>query len=240
MSHDEPMSHAEEVDLVRRVLRGEPGAADAFIRKTSTVLRRTILWALRRYGPRFIESQVIDLVDDLTHDFYVKKILARRGMLHTWDEVRPLSPYLCKSAKNLVIDEIRGRIRRWRWERPPHDERVWEVVATLDLDPEDVGVRKDFVERVVAIFKEEVTGARWEMYQRLYVRWMTMEEIARATGKSCDAVYKDASRIRQDLRNIAARLSGPDNDDPDLEGPGDTPPEDAPGAADDEADEDAP
>jgi RNA polymerase sigma factor (sigma-70 family) len=99
--------------LVDNVLRGAPGAAEAFYRRHSQLIYHCIRSRADRHD-----------VDDIFQAFFERLMVRNYRVLQLWQRGTSLPMYLSKVVRNFVIDFHRGRRRR--------EEAVG---GTADLEP---------------------------------------------------------------------------------------------------------
>jgi RNA polymerase sigma-70 factor (ECF subfamily) len=113
---------AGEARLVREAKRGSEAAlGELFDRHFTTVWRAA-------YGVTWRP----ELADDIAQDVFVRAIAS----LRTFDEARPITPWLARIAVNRAIDVVRHEARLAELEEDPSTDddapdRDWELLAAV-------------------------------------------------------------------------------------------------------------
>jgi RNA polymerase sigma-70 factor (ECF subfamily) len=102
--HDTDEREARWADAMRRARRGDGAAYRAFLTEIATVLRGMARHGLDRYG--FSPDEAEDVVQEV--------LLALHTRRDSWDETRPIAPWVFAIARYKLVDGARrlGRARR--------------------------------------------------------------------------------------------------------------------------------
>jgi len=98
----ERMRDSEWSQLMRSAINGDQGAYQRFLTEASRALR-----AMVRRGLGSTEISGSD-----AEDVVQEVILAIHMKRHTWDQTKPIGPWIVAITRNKMIDEIRRRGRR--------------------------------------------------------------------------------------------------------------------------------
>ena len=98
----ERMRDSEWSQLMRAAINGDQGAYQRFLTEASRALR-----AMVRRGLGSTEISGSD-----AEDVVQEVILAIHMKRHTWDQTKPIGPWIVAITRNKMIDEIRRRGRR--------------------------------------------------------------------------------------------------------------------------------
>lgn len=102
MGVTERMRDSEWSQLMRAAMSGDQGAYQRFLTEASRALR-----AMVRRGLGSTEISGAD-----AEDVVQEVILAIHMKRHTWDQTKPIGPWIVAITRNKMIDEIRRRGRR--------------------------------------------------------------------------------------------------------------------------------
>jgi RNA polymerase sigma-70 factor (ECF subfamily) len=115
---------AEWAALMRAARAGDTAAYDRCLRDMAKALRPYVRRGLERAGR----------TDDNVEDVVQEVLLAVHLKRHSWDETRPISPWVAAIARYKLIDAVR---RRGSWIHLPIDD-FFEVLPANDA-PTDPG-----------------------------------------------------------------------------------------------------
>jgi len=147
---------AQWAELMRAALAGDGAAYERCLREIAQALRPLVRRGLMRVGANPAETE--DVVQDILIAVHLKR--------QTWDETRPIGPWIAGIARYKMVDAARRRGRRTNLpiedfadilpaEGAPEAPSERELTRSLDLLPE--GQRK--VVRAIAIEGASIAAA---------------------------------------------------------------------------------
>ncbi len=209
-SEDSMMDHLEMQDILGRALAGDQAALCELVDLLTPVIQKRVARALLnwRHGASS-GREVRQEVEDFTQEVFLALFEDDAHVLRTW---RPDGGLSLLNFVGLVAERCAQGILRSGKRNPWRDDPT--LIEDLDradesCDPEIIAASREMLRLVRDRMKEELTPYGWQMFDLLFLRELSPEEVARKTGKSLDAVYQWQSRLRQLARRIRDELSNP-------------------------------
>jgi RNA polymerase sigma-70 factor (ECF subfamily) len=180
-----PDRHVEWAELMRAANRGDGEAYRRVLESLTPVLRAWVRRGLARYGSA--REEVEDVVQEALLALHLKR--------HTWDEARPLLPWVRAITHNKLVDALR------RSGRPPHvpiDDvsenalAVDEAPATLDglASRRALGMLQGRAREIVMAISVEGKSAR-EVADRLGMTEVAVRVALHRALKSLASALRD-------------------------------------------------
>lgn len=172
--------------LMRAALRGDAGSYRRLLDELAPVLRGLARRGFAHYklGPDDVE----DVVQETLLALHLKR--------HTWDETKPLVPWLQAIARNKLIDNLR---RRGRGTHLPIDDFAESLIG----DPEPAGLNGVDARNVIA----RLEGREREIVVAISIEGASARQVAERLGMTEGAVRVALHRA---LRSLAkAFRTGP-------------------------------
>lgn len=113
-------------DWMRAANKGDAAAYDRFLRDAAQALRGLVRRGLARVGANASETE--DVVQDILIAVHMKR--------HTWDQTRPIGPWISGIARYKIIDAMRRR--GFRTELPIED---FADILPAESGPEPAAAR---------------------------------------------------------------------------------------------------
>lgn len=183
--------------LVARAMAGDVLArADLVATLMPTVrarVARTYAWRRR---------SVVNDVDDLVQEAFAMLFRDGGRALVAWDPDRGL-PFL--AFVGLLTERAVGmtlRARHGDREEPAQDDAIAD-----DTDAEDRLAARDELRRLLERARARLTGTGWSYLTWLVLEHRPVQDIARATGTTPDAIYTWNARIKRLLHEIRGELA---------------------------------
>lgn len=154
-------------DLMRAAIRGDAAAYQRFLTSISQVLRRSVR---RGIGG-------MDLSSTDAEDIVQEVILAIHMKRHTWDQTKPIGPWIMAITRNKMIDEIRRKGRRT-------EVPIENFLDLLEAGGQDDAVHVHDAARVLSHLK----GKARDIVQAIAIDGSTTREVADQLGMSEVAV----------------------------------------------------
>jgi RNA polymerase sigma factor (sigma-70 family) len=188
---------------VERALAGEEPALTQLIQKLTPVIqsrvaRCLLLWRTGAAAGRCIRQEV----EDLTQEIFLYLFTDGGKVLRSWEPERGLSllNFVGLVAKRQTASAMRnGKRNPWK-EDPTLPEDFHQ--ASPESDPEEITASREELGLLLDRLDEELSPLGRHLFDLLFLRELTVEEVARETSMSPDAVYQWRSR----LRRLAGRL----------------------------------
>jgi DNA-directed RNA polymerase specialized sigma24 family protein len=205
---------AGDQSLVARALRGERRAIDGLVTRLSPVVQARVARLLLARG-RAVGSDLRAQVEDLTQDVFLGLFERDGRVLRSWAPDRGLSldNFVGLVARRQVIALLRRRAASLMVEEATEERALMaladEVVgATLE---ERLGCQEVLV-RVLARLELTLTPRSLALFERLFIRDESVDEVVAATGLSADAVYAWRSRLGKLARQAGGKVLGDEED----------------------------
>jgi RNA polymerase sigma factor (sigma-70 family) len=177
-----PDRHDDWAGLMRAANRGDAEAYRRVLAGLTPTLRVLVRRGLARYGAG--QEEVEDVVQETLLALHLKR--------HTWDEARPLLPWVRAIAHNKLVDSLR---RRGRHTHVP----IEEVVEVLAVDAEPAALNG--VESARALGR--LTGRARDIVLAISIEGASAREVADRLGMSEGAVRVALHRA---LKSLAGAL----------------------------------
>jgi RNA polymerase sigma-70 factor (ECF subfamily) len=187
-----PDRHVQWAELMRAANRGDGEAYRRVLGELAPLLRALARRGLARYGAGPEEAE--DIVQETLLALHLKR--------HTWDEARPLLPWVRAIAQNKLLDALR---RRGRQAHVPIDNLGEELLA-VETEPAVL----DGVESGLALSR--LSGRARDIVVAISVEGASAREVADRLGMTEGAVRVALHRA---LRSLAEALRTPGQDDRD-------------------------
>jgi RNA polymerase sigma-70 factor (ECF subfamily) len=199
---EEELSRAE----FERALSGDPEALASLVHYLNPVVQARVARVLLRR----VESRAYDVrqeVEDLAQEVFVALFADGARVLRTWDPDRGLS---LRNFVGFVAERQAAGILR-TGKRNPWTE---DPTLTDELDGAEPGASleatitsRDVLRRLLRRLEERLTPLGRHLFDLIYLREHTVDEVGATTGLSADAVYAWRSRLRRLARGMLMELS---------------------------------
>ncbi len=200
-------------DLLERALSGNPAALGDLVDLFTPVIQKRVARALlsRRHGASS-GRDVRQEVEDFSQEVFVTLFADNGRVLRTWSPERGLS---LPNFVGLVAERQAKCILRSGKRSPWRDDPT--LIEDLDQagddgDPELTTASRETLRRLLDRLKEELSPLGRQLFELLFLRELSPDEVARRTAMSQAAVYKWQSRLRQVARRILEDLSNSDRE----------------------------
>ena len=170
--------HVQWAEQMRAANRGDGDAYKRVLEGLTPVLRAWVRRGLARYGSA--QEEVEDVVQETLLALHLKR--------HTWDEARPLLPWVRAIAQNKLIDAMR---RRGRHIHVPIDE----VGDGLSVDPEPATMDGLESERALGLLQ----GRARDIVMAISIEGASAREVAERLGMTEGAVRVALHRALKSL-----------------------------------------
>lgn len=193
-------------ELVARALAGDFEAQGRLVDKLSSEIHWSVAKMLRRWrtGPaagRHLRQEVEDMVQEVFLELFEDD----GKTLRSWDPQRlPLEAFVGYVARIRTAEVLRSRRSPWREEpNPPEDLPV----ETLRRNPEHETLSHDELRKVHLCLTAGFQPEDAHLFELFFLRQVSPQEAAAATGRSVAAVYKWRSRLYQRARKCREEVS---------------------------------
>lgn len=208
LRHIEGMERDDSQREIELALAGDRAAADHLVRALTPVIQRSVaygllLWHHGAAASRNIPQEVADLTQEILLHLFVDdgKVLRR------WKPERGLSleRFVGFVARRQTLAFLRnGKRSPWK-EIPTPPEDLDQV--DRESSPEAAASSRQQLEHLLAQLKEELSPLGWHLFDLLYLRELSVDEVVEQTDLSSDAVYKWRSRLSHRVRRWRAEMS---------------------------------
>lgn len=145
-------------------------------------------------------------VEDVTQEVFAALFADDAKALRAWDPSRGLSlrNFIGLVAERHTVTIVRSQ-RRSPWTESPLEceelaEHLGDVDAAVELES------KDFLATFLHEVQDVLTPRGFDLFERLFVREESIEEVCDGTGLSTDAVYAWRSRLIKVSRTLGVTM----------------------------------
>jgi RNA polymerase sigma factor (sigma-70 family) len=188
---------------VRQALAGDEPALDRLVRSLTPVIQRRVAQGLllRRSGTA-ASRNIRQEVEDLSQEVFLYLFADGGKVLRSWQPERGLS---LRNFVGLVAERKTASILRIDKRSP------WKEIPTLlveldraapDSGPEELAASREQRKLLLHRLREELTPRGWHLFDLLFLRGLSVKEVAAETGLSAVAVYAWRSRLRRLIRRL--------------------------------------
>ena len=164
---DRKARNAEWSELMRKAMGGDEGAYKRLLSDLSGALRSTVRRGFS--GISASPNEVEDVVQEVLLAIHLKR--------HTWDQSKPIGPWIMAIARNKMIDDLRRKGRRT------------EVPIDGMLDVLEAGGHEDAIHaHDVKIVLDGLKGRNREIVQAISIDGHTAQDVAVRLGMTEVAV----------------------------------------------------
>lgn len=205
------MSTVIDQTAVRRALSGDDGELNGLVEMLTPVIQARVARCVLRW--KGAAGGVRQHVEDLTQEVFLHLFADRGRVLRDWAPDKGLSfeNFVGLVAQRQAISMLRtGKRNPWREEAT--ESETLEAYGSPAPGPEEEVASSDTLRRLLEQLREELSPLGWRLFELLYIRERSVEEVRTQTGLSADAVYAWRSRLRKLARlrlQALASESGP-------------------------------
>lgn len=193
----------------RQALAGDRAAAERLVQALKPVIQRSVahsllLWHRGAAAGRSIRQEV----EDLTQEILLQLFADDGKVLRRWHPAKGLS---LERFVGLVAQRQTSAVLRADKRSP------WKEIPTLpeELDqaisPEAAASSREQLELLLARLKKDLekdlSPLGWHLFDLLFLRELSIEEVVEQTGLSSDAVYRWRSRLSHRVQRWRAEMS---------------------------------
>ena len=185
---------------VTQALDGNPQALDRLIDGLTPVVQERVARILMRGASR--RPNIRSVVEDLTQEVFFALFDNQGRILKDWAPERGLSleRFVALVAERRVLSVLR-RKRRNPWTEEATEQEVLDRrTAAVDLDQQVQG--RDQLGHMLQSLKQQLSPLGWHVFELLFVRELSVVEVAEATTLTPDAIYAWRSRLRRLARRL--------------------------------------
>jgi DNA-directed RNA polymerase specialized sigma24 family protein len=193
------MDAGEVRALVARAMAGDAVSRALLVETITPIVRARVA---RTYARRVRRSAVND-VDDLVQETFAMLFRDDGRALRAWDPDRglPFLGFVGLLAQRAVGMTLRASKRDPWLEVSPEDDTL-----ASDADAADRLEARDELRHLFARARERLTGTGWSYLIWLVLEHRPVQDIARTTGTTLDAIYTWNTRIKRLLHEIRCEL----------------------------------
>lgn len=174
-------------DLMRAAITGDGAAYQRFLTSVSQSLRRSVRRGLG--GMDLSSADAEDIVQEVILAIHMKR--------HTWDQSKPIGPWIMAITRNKMIDEIRRKGRRT-------EVPIDNFLDVLEADGHDDAIHAHDAARVLSNLK----GKARDIVQAIAIDGSTTREVADRLGMSEVAVRVALHRSLKSLADTYREKAG--------------------------------
>lgn len=197
------MDDATRKDEVRRALAGEEPALSRLVAALTPVIQTRVARGLllRRTGPA-AGRNVRQEVEDLAQEIFLVLFADGGKVLRSWQPERGLTllNFVGMVAERQTASILRNG-KRSPWRDDPTLAEDFEGL-TEERGPEEITASREQLTRLLVRLTEELSPLGRQLFELLFLRELSFDEVTRRTGMSPDAVYAWNSRLRRLARRL--------------------------------------
>lgn len=197
------MSDETIEDDLRSALAGDEPALNRLVRALTPVIQSRVARGLllRRTGMA-AGRDVRQEVEDLTQEIFLVLFADDAKVLRSWQRERGMSllNFVGKVAEWRTASVLRSG-KRSPWKEDPTLVEDMDQAAP-EAGPEKVTASREQLRLLLDRLTEELSPLGRHLFDLLFLRELSLEEVTRQTGMSPDAVYAWRSRLRRLARRL--------------------------------------
>jgi RNA polymerase sigma factor (sigma-70 family) len=195
----------EEVQAA--LARKEP-ACTRFVERLTPVIQSRVARGLLRWRTGSAASRnVRQEVGDFTQEIFLHLFEDDGKVLRSWRPEGGLSflNFIGLVAERQTFSILRNG-KRSPWKEDPTLLEDFDAVAS-ESSPEEITASREELEILLDRLLEVLSPLGWHLFDLLFLREMSVEEVVRETGMSRDAVDQWKSRLRRLARRLLDEMS---------------------------------
>ncbi len=193
---------------IRRALGGDPVAMDTLVDDLMPFVHVRVARVLTRRRAQARGRDLRQDLEDLVQDVYAALFADGGKALRRWDPERGLSfeGFVGFVAERVVGMTLRsGRRNPWT-EDPTEDDHLAELSGDTAEVLRSLEAR-DRLKILVAHLRERLTPRGRQYFQLMYIENRPIEDVAKATGASAQALYAWRNRLKNLLRELEREIA---------------------------------
>lgn len=202
------MDHEHKRQQLRRALAGDGAALDHLVETLTPIIQARVarglkLWLVGSAAGRSVRQEV----EDLAQEVFVVLFAEDGKVLRRWQPELGLSleNYVGLVAERQTASVMRsGRRSPWK-EDPTFSEELDGEVP--ESDPEEAAASREELRLLVQGLYEILSPLGRRLFDLLYLRQLSVADVAATTGMNTDAVYAWRSRLRRQALDLRRKLS---------------------------------
>ena len=146
-------------------------------------------------------------VKDYTQDVFLQLFEKNGHILRGWQAERGMSleNYVGLVAERRVISLLRsGKRNPWR-ERDALEDT--DEPKTTSADVETQALHADTLDVLLDKLRQALSPRGWQLFELLYIKELSVDEVQSHTGLSTDAIYAWRSRLRKTARQCQQEMN---------------------------------
>lgn len=200
-------------ELLAGALARQPAAAAELVAILYPIVQARVarvLWRARA-GRGDLKSEI----DDLSQEVFAFLFEDGARALRAWDPTRGLSlqNFVGLLAERRAISMMRSGRQSHHAEDPTLDASLDRLAEPVQ-SPEPTALSRELLVRLLDRLRESLSLQGFHLFELIYVEEREVEEVARLTSLSHDAVYAWRSRLRKLVGALAAELRADDTPKP--------------------------
>lgn len=191
---------------VGRAITGEEPVVSRLVMTLTPVVQARVARALLRRSSA-LSRDLRQEVEDLTQEVLLSLFVDGGRVLAGWEPERGLSlrNFVGLVAERRTASILRsGRRSAWR-EDPTMDEQLDGEAE--EAGPEQVAASREELRQLLQRLTEELSPLGRQLFDLLFLRELSVNDVIHLTGLSADAVYAWRSRLRRLCRQLLQELS---------------------------------
>jgi RNA polymerase sigma-70 factor (ECF subfamily) len=193
---------------LQKALAGDAAAVDALVRRLGPVIQARVARSLLRWRTGSAAGRnVRQEVEDLVQEIFVVLFSDGGKILRGWEPERGLS---LENFVGLVAERRTASLmasgRRSPWKESPTEPPELDGPRE-GPGPERTTAARQELRLLLNTLRAELSPLGRRLFELIYLRRLSVEEVMEATDLSADAVYAWRSRLRKLARKLRPDLS---------------------------------
>jgi len=193
---------------LQKALAGDAAAVDALVRRLGPVIQARVARSLLRWRTGSAAGRSVrQEVEDQVQEIFVVLFADGGKVLRGWQPERGLS---LENFVGLVAERRTASLmasgRRSPWKESPTETQELDVPRE-GPGPERTTAARQELRLLLNRLRAELSPLGRRLFELIYLRRMSVQEVMEATDLSADAVYAWRSRLRKLARKLRPDLS---------------------------------
>ncbi len=202
------MEDWEIQELIGAALDGSEIAQTRLVQMLTPVIHNRVARGLFRWRKGSAAGRdVRQEVEDFTQEIFLHLFEDDGKVLRSWQPKRGLSflNFIGLVADRQTVAILRNG-KRSPWKEDPTLLEDFDVAAP-ESSPEEITASREQLELLLDRLIEELSPLGWHLFDLLFLRELSVEEVVRETGMSRDAIDQWKSRLRRLARRLLDEMS---------------------------------
>lgn len=202
------MHEEATIDEVDRALAGAEPALTRLVQKLTPVIQSRVARVLFRRTGAAARCRIRQEVEDFTQEVFLVLLTDGNKVLRRWEPERGLSllNFVGLVAERQTASILRNG-KRNPWKEDPTLPEDFLQAAAPEPGPEEITASREEWRLLLDRLTEELSPLGRHLFDLLYQRELSPQEVAQQTGMSLGAIYAWQTRLRRLCRRLLDEMS---------------------------------